>query len=68
MSKSSDSSANESAGMELTSCGQSFIEAIYLNPQCLLKHHENSTGKKVRRSGAACRVLLSVSSVWDSCI
>lgn len=46
MSKRSGSSANESAGMELTSCGgRSFIEVIYLSPQCLLEHHENSTGK-----------------------
>lgn len=29
-------------------------EVIYLNPQCLLKHHENSMEKKVRCSGAAC--------------
>lgn len=36
----------ESAGMELTSRGgRSFIEVIYLSPQCLLEHHENSTGK-----------------------
>lgn len=54
MSKGSGSSVNESAGMELTPRGgRSFIEVIYLNPQCLLEHHENSSGKKVRCSGAA---------------
>lgn len=48
MIKSSSNKSNKSAGMALTSSeGQNFIEVIYLNPQYLLKYHQNSKGKKI---------------------
>lgn len=41
--------------MALTSSeGQNFIEVIYLNPQYLLKYHQNSKGKKSVCFDAAC--------------
>lgn len=45
--------------------GQGFIEMIYLNPQCLLKYHQNSMGKRIVCSGLHACTLLYMGSDWD---
>lgn len=65
----SDSSANESAGMELTSRGgQSFMKWFIWILSVCWSITRTLRGRKSDVLVLHARVLLSVSSVWDSCI
>lgn len=67
--RNSDSSANESAGMELTSRGgQSFMKWFIWILSVCWSIMRTLRGRKSDVLVLHARVLLSISSVWDSCI